>query len=344
MLCIGTTAPVAFSQPAVEQRLRDALAGSPESFQANFQLGEYYARQGNLDPAIPLLEKACRLDPTHEACGYDLALAYLQSGKLDEARREIESRLARKDSADLRNLLGSVEQQAGRLREAAQAYEAAARLDASEKNLFDLGNFLVSHNAPAEALKVLQYAGSQFPRSAKIKVATGVALYAVGSYADAVAALCEAIDLDPKDPRPVSFLEKMYDIAPGMERDVSRRMERFVALYPNNASAQLFYGLSLLRVAEAGDASVDLTVVEKALATASRLDPKRAEPRYQLGILFERQGRLQDAVGEYEAAIRLKSDSASLYYRLGKLYGRLGSKEKSRQALARYQELRKDSK
>jgi len=345
MLCIGMAAPALFcwdAQPAVEQRLRTELARSPDSFDANFRLGEFYVQKGKISAAIPLLEKACRLRPDQDACGHDLALAYLETGKLGQARREIEARIARKDSADLRNLLGAVEEKAGRLREAALAYEAAARLDPSEKNLFDLGNFLVSHNAAGEALKVLQFAAERFPRSAQIKVATGVAHYALGSYADAVAALCEAIDLDPKDPRPMPFLEKMYNIAPGMEPEVARRMERFVALYPENASAQLFYGLGLLRLAEAGDTSVDLRLVEESLKKSARLNPLQAEPRYQLGVLFERQGRLEEAAHEFEAAARLKPDSDKTYYRLGRLYSRMGMGEKARQAMARYKELHKD--
>src|SRR5208337_4526694 len=66
----------------IEGNLKQAVALRPDSFEANHRMGEFYLHAGRLKAGIPYLEKAQRLNPAHYVNGYDLALAYLETGDL----------------------------------------------------------------------------------------------------------------------------------------------------------------------------------------------------------------------------------------------------------------------
>src|SRR5204862_27731 len=116
-------------RPAVERRLSDAVSASPDSFEAHRALATFLITQGKLEAAIPHLQRARTIDPNDYANGYDLVLALIETGKLDAARSEVRRMLARKETGELHNLSGNIEERAGRLADAAPEYERAAHLD-----------------------------------------------------------------------------------------------------------------------------------------------------------------------------------------------------------------------
>lgn len=85
---------------------------------------------------------------------YQLALSQLEAGNLPAARHLIQQSLEEKDNAELHNLLGDVEERSGNFREAAKQYEIAARMDPSEKNIFDLGTELLKYHGYQQSLQV----------------------------------------------------------------------------------------------------------------------------------------------------------------------------------------------
>ena len=126
----------------------------PGSFQAHQALAGFYLQQGKLEAAIPHLERAQAIDPAHYANSYDLALALLQTGKLDPAREQVRGMLSAKETGELHNLLGDVEERAGNLVAAAEEYQRAAHMDPTEDHLFDWGNNLVQLRAFEPATEV----------------------------------------------------------------------------------------------------------------------------------------------------------------------------------------------
>jgi len=170
-----------------ESILREQLRLQPDSFQANHALGEFYIQQHNLKAAIPYLEKARQIDPAHYENAYDLALAYLQTGMTAQSRAVIAGLVAKKDGAELHNLLADVEEREGHVDAAAQQYETAARMDPTEKNLFDLGSDLLRHRGFEPALKVFVFGAGRYPQSARLRVGLGISHYSLGQYDDAVA-------------------------------------------------------------------------------------------------------------------------------------------------------------
>lgn len=311
--------------PAGEAALRQQASEHPRSFAANRRLAEYYIRHNRISTALPWLEKAESLDPTDYDNDYDLALARLQTKNPEGARKLLREMSSRQDRAELHNLLGDVEEAEGHVEEAAAQYEAAARMDPSEKNLFDLGSDLMLHRGFEPALKVFVFGVQRYPRSAKLRVGLGTAYYSTGQYDEAVESLCQAVDLDPKDTKALDFLGKMYDVSPRFASEVSKRLARFVEIYPDNAAANYYYALSLRKRAlpsESGGSEAD---VEKLLLRAVKLNPEYAEARFELGLLYEDEGRDARAIQEYRTAIHLGGEDLSkAHYRLAQLYKKSG--------------------
>jgi Flp pilus assembly protein TadD len=313
----------------VERQLSEAVRRNPKSFEAHRALGAFYIQGGKLTAAIPHLERARDIDPAHAANGYDLALAYLETARLDDARREIRRMLERKDTGELHNLLGDVEERAGNLVAAAQEYQRAAHLDQSEEHLFDWGNNLLQLRAFEPATQVFTAAIARHASSARLHIGLGIAQYSRGQYAEAVTSFCRAADLEPSDPRPYQFLGEMYGVSPEQSGEVRRRLARFVETQPKNALGHYYYAMSLWKGAAAGEPAADLERVEKLLKRAVALDPKLAKALLQLGILLSEQRRWPEAIRELEAAAAVEPDDAQTHFRLAQAYQRTGEKARA---------------
>src|SRR6266849_2834227 len=123
-----------------EEQFKKALELEPRNYDANHNLGERYVRAGKVAAATRYLEQAQRIHSASYENGYDLALAYVVTRRFADARQLLQSLLKQKNSAELHNLLGEVEEKDGKFVAAANEYELAAHLDPSESNLFDWGS------------------------------------------------------------------------------------------------------------------------------------------------------------------------------------------------------------
>jgi len=337
-----------------EQEFKKALEVEPRNFDANHNLGELYVRSGKIAEAAPFLEQAQRIDPSSYDNGYDLSLAYIQTGRLAGARQLIRDLLKQKNTAELHNLLGEVEEKDGKFVPAANEYELAAHLDASESNLFDWGSELLLHRTLEPAIEVFKQATERYPHSPRLAIGFGIALYsrgnyddavkallrAVGNYDDAVKALLRAVDLSPSDPRAYFFLSKAYDSSPSQAEEVIQRFQRFTELQPRNGQAFYYYAMSLWKGRRAQDPSLDLNQIHSLLKRSIELDPALAEAYLQLGNLYFEQNKYAEAVPEYVRALELSPDLADAHYRLGQAYVHIGEKDRAQEQLQVYQRLR----
>jgi len=171
-------------------------------------------------------------------------------------------------------------------------------------------------------------------------IGLGIALYARNSYDAAIEALCHASDLDPSDPRPYVYLGKMYNVSKGRGVEVAKRMQRFMETNPDNSLAYYYGALSLWKGAHGDTQGFDEARVEALFKKSLALGPQSADTHLQLGILYHEQRREQDAISEFEAAIRLKPDDPDPHYHLAQAYLRAGDKERGQEELRVYEKLR----
>ncbi len=323
-----------------EEQFRKAAQLEPENFDANHNLGEAYVRAGKIADAAPFLEKAQRIDPSSYDNGYDLSLAYLLIGRLNEARPLVRDLLARKNTAELHNLLAEIEEKDGNFVAAANEFEIAAHMDPSESNLFDWASELLVHRTLEPSIEIFRQANERYPQSSRLAIGLGMALYSLGKYDDAVTSLLRAADLNPSDPRCYPFLSRAYDSSPGQADEVIKRFRRFAELEPNNGRALYYYAMSLWKGKRAQDPSLDLHQIESLLTKSIALDPKLAEAQLQLGNLYSDQSKYAEAIPHYKHALELNADLPDAHYRLGQAYVRTGDKDHAQQELQVYQQLR----
>ena len=325
---------------SAELEFKKAQSLEPASYDTNHNLGEFYLAAGKLSEAIPPLARAYQIKPDAYDNGYNLALAYAETGKNANAKTVVQELLARRNTAELHNLLGEIEEKNQNFIAAEHEYESAAHMDPSESNLFDWASELLLHRTLDPAVDVFRSATERYPNSPRLAIGLGMALYSRGNYDDAVKALLHAADLDPADANCYYFLSRAYDSSPGQADEVIQHFRRFMELQPQNARAPYYYAMSMWKGRRAQDASVDFQQIENLLKKSIDLDPKFAEPRLQLGNLYSDQKKYEPAIPLYERALALNADLADAHYRLGQAYVHVGRKDEAQQQLTVYQKLR----
>jgi tetratricopeptide (TPR) repeat protein len=273
--------------------------------------------------------------------GCDLARAYLETKSLAKAQLLLRDLIRRRDSAELHNLLGEVDEALDDPASAVKEFQLAAQMDPSEKNVFDWGNELLLRETIEPAIEVFKRGVALYPNSLRMYVGLGIALYSRNSCDAAIEALCHASDLDPSDPRPYLYLGKMYNVSMGNADEVARRMKRFMETNPNNALAYYYGALSIWKGSRSGTQGVDVARVEALLRKSLALDPRSADAHLQLGILYHDQHREQEAISEFQAAIRSNPYDPDAHYHLAQAYLRTGDKERGQEELQLYEKLRK---
>jgi len=321
-----------------EQRLEETVRTHPDDFTANHQLGEYYL--ANPAAAVPYLEKAEELKPGDASNEFDLARAYLGTKNGAKAQQLLHDLIRRNDTAEYHNLLGQADEALNDPASALKEFKLAAQMDPSEQNTFDLANeVLLASNSNGPAIEAFTRGVTLFPNSVRMYIGLGIALYARNSYDAAIEALCHASDLDPSDPRPYVYLGKMYNVSNGHADEVAKRIERFMETNPDNPLAYYYAALCLWKGARDDKLSVDEARVEALFKKSLALDPRPADTHLQLGILYAAQHREQDAISEFDAAIRLKPDDPDAHYHLAQAYFRTGDKERAQAELQIYEKL-----
>lgn len=322
------------------EQFRQALELSPQDFDANHNLAEFYVQSGRLADARPLLETAQRINPASYDNGYDLAMADFLSGHLAEARQVVQDLEQKKNTGELHNLRGQIEEKDGKYITAINEFETAAHMDPSEDNLFDWGSELMLHRTYDPAIEVFQTATQRYPKSPRLMIGLGMALDLRGKYDDAVKALLAAADLDPTDARCYVFLSKAYDSSPNQAQEVIQRFKRYADLEPDNAQALYYYALSQWKGKRAGDAGLDLQTIEALLEKSIALNASLPETHVQLGNLYADQHAYAKSIPEYERALELDPNLSDAHYRLGTDYVHTGQKERAASEFAIYQKLR----
>lgn len=325
---------------AAGEQLKKAYDLEPHDYTTNHNLGEFYIKSGKIQEALPLLKQAQAIDRSSYDNGYDLAMADLVTGQLSEARQLVHGLIEKKDTGELHNLLARIEEKDGKYVVAVNEFGTAAHMDPSEDNLFDWGSELLLHRTYEPAIDVFRAASNRYPKSPRLLIGLGMALYARGFYEDAVKALLVAADLNPSDPRCYLFLSRAYDSSPNQADEVIERFKRYAALEPKNALAQYYYAMSLWKGKQVVGSGLNFGEVEALLKKSIAIDDSIPEAHVQLGNLYADQRQFERSIPEYVRALELNQNLPDAHYRLGTDYVHIGQKDRAQAQFAIYQKLR----
>jgi tetratricopeptide (TPR) repeat protein len=139
----------------------------------------------------------------------------------------------------------------------------------------------------------------------------GEALLGAGKPAEAVAALQQALALEPLYPDALSSLSYAY-ARQGQWEESRASAAKAVELNPWHPFAQFNLGVALLQLGKVQEA-------ERPLSTATGLQLDRWEPHYYLGLCYEQQGKPEKALTEYRKAVSTKPDAPEVQAALQRL-------------------------
>ena len=309
----------------LEPQLRKAATEHPEQAEANRRLGQFYVAHEQPGKAIPLLQRALEIDAGDDAASRELALAWLESGEFEKARKLLTPLAERRAEPELHQLLARADEGSGQFQQAAEEYRIADSKQPSEESIFGAGYEWMLAGSVADGAVAFQAGVVRYPHSIPMRAGLGTAEFYLGRTAEAVRAFLDAADIDPSDPRPYAFLSSLAGVFGDENARARLSFKRYYERNPDSAVANYFYALVLSRDSAAADASL----IEALLKRAIQLDPNLAKAHLQLAGIYAQRNDDEDAVPEYEAAVRLAQDLPEAHYRLALAYKRAGKADLS---------------
>jgi tetratricopeptide (TPR) repeat protein len=313
----------------LEPELREAVEKNRESAKANLRLGQFYAVHDEPTKAIPYLKRALAIDPHDGVAVRELAVASLEGGDFENAHKLLAplAAILAEHEADIEfhQLLARADEGLGEFQSAAQQYRIAASEESSEESLFGIGYELVLAGQLANGLDAFVAGVQQYPRSIPLLIGLGTVQLLEGRTPEAAHSFLGATEINPADPRPYSFLAGTLDLAKDENDQVRSSFKQFLSRRPDSASAHYFYALVLSLDTPASDGSL----IESLLEQAIRLDPSLSKAHLLLADTLVQRTDYEDAVPEYEAAIRWDHDLNEAHYRLALAYKHIGNADLS---------------
>ena len=249
---------------------------------------QYLARSNCL--WLFFLEKARSFKDSDFDNGYDLSIAYARAGQWEKARAEIHRLVSIRNTPELHSLLGEIESATHHRKAAAAEYQVAAQMDPSETHIFDFGKSLLLFNGDA-AVTIFSYGVKKFPLSGRLRTGLGIAYYFYGDFDKAAKTLCEAVDLDPSDPRPIEFLGKLPNESYEVLQEVNERFSTFLKIHPDSATASYYLGRNLLHPPGREPSQDDREQSKQLLSDCHSLESQTSGAYFELGQLSESKGR-----------------------------------------------------
>jgi tetratricopeptide (TPR) repeat protein len=310
-------------------RYRQAILTRPGCAEAHNNLGQALL-QGELTPtdlseAAIHFREALRLQPALADAQYGLGAVLFKQGQLGEARLRFEEAVRLQPSlADAHFQIGQILRKQGQAEQALPHLFEALRLKTMQAPAAPDANPLPPPETEAQDLSA---GATLLPSPAESQVQQGLALKNQGKPDEAVAALRQAVEIDPDSPQAYQALGSVLR-KQGRLEEAAAAFFHLVRLQPERAEAYLSLGTVLREQVQ----------LERALAVlreALRLRPDLAEAHLQLGLALTDQGLLEEAESALREALRLQPDRVAALGQLGSLLEELGQAEEGRRLVAR---------
>ncbi len=309
------------------QYARRALVLRPRSHALLADLGLAYLQTGRLDQARQALEQAVGLAPNQWDYHNDLGLLLVKQGQAKQAEHELRQAIElRPDLLQPRQHLAEFYSQQGRAAEAASQFEEIARR--FPKSLIgELGQVLLlsRQGKHEEAVQLASFLAIGNPENWLVQLALGSVQNACGEGEVAWLALQSAYNLRPQSPE-VNYQLGLAEFQRGQPTRAISPLLRAVRLDPQHFNAQ-FQLANTYYTLQKFDQALE------AYARCQELQPQHAELCANLGGLLATQGRFETAEHVYRAGLAAHADSAQLNFNLGVLLWQQGELDEARELL-----------
>lgn len=320
-----------------------SLKLNPDQPSALTNLAQIYfdsAQPDDLRMAVTLFERAAK-NTSDPQVSHALVITYLKLAQvlmekdIRAAGRTLESAVANGlDDARIYAALADVYHADGRFENAIPAMRLAIQRDPrNEVYHFRYGLLLIDSQAPAAGIVRLQEALKQFPDSARLWLALGIAQLTHGQNAEAETSFNRSLALDTKLVPALAYLGVTY-AERGLHDKAIGFYERAIAL--NTKLAALYY---LVADTMLETSNPDTTRAEKYLKRATELDPNLAAAYLVWGRFYVRANRYSEAAPLFKRAVSLQPELVEAHYQLSQVLRKLKRTEEANRELEIFKQL-----
>jgi tetratricopeptide (TPR) repeat protein len=321
-----------------------SLRLNPDQPSALTNLAQIYFDGGepdDLQRARSLLERAGKNNPDPQIAQalvitcLKLGQVLREKGDLRGAGRTLESAVASGiDDAKIYAALAEVYEADGHFENAIPAMRLAVQRDPqNELYHFRYGLLLTDSHAPAAGIIRLEESLKQFPNSARLWLALGIAQFTLGKNVEAESSFKRSLTLDPKAVPALAYLGVTY-AERGQHEQAIAFYEQAIALNPKVAALHYLAADTMLKMSNA-----DTARAEKYLRRALELDPNLAAAYLTLGRLYARGNRYPEAAPLLERAVALQPELVEAHYQLSRVLVKLKRPDEANRELELYRQL-----
>ena len=314
---------------------------------AHAALGTVHLQLGEFAAAEVALKRALEIESQNLQAAANLARLYTKTERVDAAIN-IYQRLIRQHPDALQVWLGlaSAYQQASRFSEAIKAYHGCLRR--SPKLAEAMTNLAACYEAVNQQQEAIRYYQEALALQPQLPMANGNlgAIYQEQGELDKARPLLEAaLHLNPN----FTAARYRFGLILSKQREFQRAAEEYrVVIAQEAAHVGAYYNLAQtlfrLKQVDAGKRAMEtyrrLNAIAQEIDTRERAalnEPNNPQKQYQLGITYEKYGKVDKAIAAYQAANRLATHDgedyrAAAFYKLGKLFFRKRNFQKAEDA------------
>jgi len=306
---------------------RARAAGSRDA-EVLARIGDFYMLTRQIDRAAPIYEEALDLNDTLPNLGGKLAACYIELGQIDRAIPALE-KIVRENPLDLRayDQLTEIHLKKGDFKKALANARQALLIDSGRPERYQRAvELLIETRDPANALGILDEARQKFPGAGIFSYYTAIALAQSKRNEEAVQ-MFERASMEAGVGGGADFLNGLFYFSYGVAAEQAGRtvkatelFKRSIELDPAN-SARAYNYLGYMWV----ERNENLPEAEQLIRRAVELDPDNGAYRDSLGWLFFKQGKYAEALGELQrAAQNLPEPDAVVFDHIGDTCEKLG--------------------
>jgi tetratricopeptide (TPR) repeat protein len=277
--------------------VRRSLSGR-RTTDAHRGLALAYLASGKADEAVNTLKDAVKVLPDDPSARRALAEAYVAQGKLDEAVAELQKRLELEPTTESRLDLAGVLVKKRQGKQAEALYRETLKAEPhNHQARVGLVDLYLEQGRLGEAEKMLEERVKEDPNDAQSLARYGILHSRMGRPDKALPALETATERDPSNLEARAELGFLYFRGGDIDK-ASRLLQDVLTADGRQPLALHYLGMVLYRKGQPKAA-------EQSFIAATRLDPSFAAPWFSLGELFEAEKKTDEAKKAFETASKL---------------------------------------
>ncbi len=306
-----------------EQVQRDRPDSWYENAWREFEMGSATEKKA----VMASLRKILKKDPSDGLAHYYLGIMQAQEGPLKQAEEHLRAALqAWPESADVMSRLAEVLMERKQPDEAFALYEKVRQVDPRHAGaLGNLGLKALQEERFDEAIDLLTQARAGAPEDRQILESLGAALSARNRHAEAIEVLQAALRLDESSAEAHWLLGKAYE-ATNKPAEAAAALEKARRFGRKEKDLKKLIGFDLARALnDTGKVEEAIAEYQKAIRTSD--DP--ATGWFELAEIYEARGDDDKAIKAYDKAISLDAKRGEAPLRIGKIYRAAGDLDKA---------------